>query len=120
MIEAIFFDIDGTLLSFKTHKMTERLQKALIEARKNGIKLFIATGRHVSEMEELEQYPYFDGNITLNGGYCVNKNGVYYKENIIKKMFIIATWFGVFQGLMPLMGFYFMDSVGVYVETIKQ
>lgn len=85
MIEAIFFDIDGTLLSFKTHKMTERLQKGLIEARKNGIKLFIATGRHVSEMEELEQYPYFDGYITLNGGYCFNENGVYYKEPIVKK-----------------------------------
>lgn len=82
MIEAIFFDIDGTLLSFETHKMTQRLQDALIEVRKKGIKLFIATGRHVSEMEELEQYPYFDGYITLNGGYCFNDQGVYYKQPI--------------------------------------
>lgn len=85
MIEAIFFDIDGTLLSFQTHKMTKTLEQALIEVRKKGIKLFIATGRHVSEMEEINQYPLFDGYITLNGCYCYNENGAYFKQPIDAK-----------------------------------
>ena len=33
----------------------------------------------------LPLHPYFDGYITLNGGYCFNENGVYYKEPIVKK-----------------------------------
>jgi len=85
MIEAIFFDIDGTLLSFETHTMTPALQQALIDVRKKGIKLFIATGRHISEMDELKKYPYFDGYITLNGGYCYNDQGPYYKQTIVQK-----------------------------------
>lgn len=85
MIEAIFFDIDGTLLSFETHAMTKALEKALIEVRQKGVKLFIATGRHISEMDELKKYPYFDGFITLNGGYCYNEDGPYYKEAICKQ-----------------------------------
>ncbi len=85
MIEAIFFDIDGTLLSFETHTMTKTLEQALIEVKKKGVKLFIATGRHISEMDELKKYPYFDGYITLNGGYCFNDQQVYYKETICQK-----------------------------------
>jgi len=85
MIEAIFFDIDGTLLSFKTHQMTQALQQALIEVRKKGIKLFIATGRHISEMEEMEKYPFFDGYITLNGGYCFNEKEVYHQVPVSQK-----------------------------------
>lgn len=85
MIEAIFFDIDGTLISFETHKMTEALQNALVKLKENGIKLFIATGRHISEMNELEKYPYFDGYITLNGCYCYNENGPYFTSPISEK-----------------------------------
>lgn len=85
MIEAIFFDIDGTLISFETHQMTEALQNALVKLKENGIKLFIATGRHISEMNELKKYPYFDGYITLNGCYCYNENGTYFTCPIDEK-----------------------------------
>jgi len=46
--------------------------------------------------------------------------GITIKENIVKKALVIALWFGFFQGLMPLLGFYFMDNVGVYIENIKR
>ena len=36
MIKSIFFDVDGTLLSFKTHAMSEKTKEALEEARKKG------------------------------------------------------------------------------------
>ncbi len=45
MIRAIFFDIDGTLLSFQTHQVPESTQRALRLLREQGVKLFVATGR---------------------------------------------------------------------------
>ena len=44
MIKAVFFDIDGTLVSFKTHKLPDSTVRALDLLREKGIKVFIATG----------------------------------------------------------------------------
>lgn len=72
MIKAIFFDIDGTLISSSRPYMSEAVISGLNELKNNGIKLFIASGRHSLELEELklnEQFE-FDGYLLLNGGYC--------------------------------------------------
>ena len=37
MIKAAFFDIDGTLLSFKTHAMPESTKHALRALRERGV-----------------------------------------------------------------------------------
>lgn len=37
MTKAIFFDIDGTLLSMKTHKVPESTKRSLEELRKRGL-----------------------------------------------------------------------------------
>ena len=69
MIKAIFFDIDGTLVSFRTHTVPESTRKALKQLRAQGIKLFIATGRPkllINNLSDLD----FDGYVTLNGAYC--------------------------------------------------
>ena len=71
MIKAIFFDIDGTLLSFKTHSVPPSTVEALSKLKKEGIKLFIATGRTLNEINNLGDLT-FDGYITMNGAYCVN------------------------------------------------
>lgn len=75
MIKAIFFDVDGTLRDFKTGKVSPGTKHALQKARDKGILLFVATGRHVLEMEEsnLLEDLVFDGYITLNGAYCYNE-----------------------------------------------
>ena len=44
MIKALFLDIDGTLVSFETHRVGEPTRNALAEARRRGLLLFIATG----------------------------------------------------------------------------
>lgn len=44
MIKALFFDIDGTLVSFKTHTIAASTMEALRNLRAKGIKVFIATG----------------------------------------------------------------------------
>lgn len=70
MIKAIFFDIDGTLVSFRTHQIADSTLQALDELRKKGIKIFIATGRPKMLMADAVGHIPFDGYITLNGAHC--------------------------------------------------
>lgn len=84
-IKAIFFDIDGTIISFKTHKMPASTLEALHKLRDKDIKLFIATGRHKSLVYFLDDYFKFDAYITLNGQYCYNDKEVIYKNSIAKE-----------------------------------
>ena len=85
MIEAIFFDIDGTLLSLKTHQIPTSTIQALCNLQKKGIKLFIATGRGKENLEVLNDF-LFDGYITLNGQYCFDKNHqIIYKNELDKE-----------------------------------
>lgn len=41
MIKALFFDIDGTLVSFKTHEIPVSTIEALTAAKAKGIHIFI-------------------------------------------------------------------------------
>ena len=45
MTKALFFDIDGTLVSFETHRIPPSTIEALEAAHAKGLKIFIATGR---------------------------------------------------------------------------
>lgn len=82
MIKAVFFDIDGTLISFETHRVPQSAREAIKILRERGIKVFIATGRSAHQFTNLEGI-HFDGYITLNGGYCMtDKNELIYKNVI--------------------------------------
>lgn len=79
MIKAIFFDIDGTLLSHHSQSVPESTKLALKILKEKGIYTFIATGRHISEIKDLPlENLEFEGYITLNGQYCYNRDGVIY------------------------------------------
>ena len=69
MIKAVFFDIDGTLVSFHTHRVSEATRQAIRQLRTQGIKVFIATGRHLQVINNLGDLE-FDGYVTLNGSCC--------------------------------------------------
>ena len=43
MIKALFFDVDGTLVSFNTHDVPESTREALRLAHESGVKIFTAT-----------------------------------------------------------------------------
>lgn len=43
MIKAVFFDIDGTLVSFKTHQVPGSAVRAINSLREKGILVFIVT-----------------------------------------------------------------------------
>ncbi|MDD5862983.1 MAG: Cof-type HAD-IIB family hydrolase [Prevotella sp.] len=71
MIKALFFDIDGTLVSFKTHRIPQSTVDALQRAHDKGVKIFISTGRPVPFINNLGQIePLIDGYITTTGAYC--------------------------------------------------
>jgi Cof subfamily protein (haloacid dehalogenase superfamily) len=73
MIKALFFDIDGTLVSFNTHVIPDSAIDALSEAHNKGIKVFIATGRPkaiINNMSQLDNKGIIDGYVTMNGAYC--------------------------------------------------
>lgn len=85
MIKAVFFDIDGTLLSFNTHRIPESALLALAALRNKGILLFISTGRPYADTAFLREFFRFDGYITLNGQYCLNEKGVIYKRSMARQ-----------------------------------
>ena len=81
MIKAVFFDIDGTLVSFKTHRVPESTVKAIAALRDRGVRVFVASGRPLLSINNLGDLQ-FDGYITLNGGYCIVGERVVYKHSI--------------------------------------
>lgn len=68
---ALFFDIDGTLVSFKTHEIPQSTIKALTQAKANGSRVYIATGRPpliITNLGAIDSL--IDGYITTNGALC--------------------------------------------------
>ena len=71
MIKALFFDIDGTLVSFNTHKIPASTIQAITKAKQQGIQVYISTGRPYSLINNLQEISHLiDGYITVNGAYC--------------------------------------------------
>lgn len=71
MIKALFFDIDGTLVSFDSHTIPQSTISALAQAKSRGLEIYIATGRPraiIDNIGPIEQY--VDGYITANGAFC--------------------------------------------------
>jgi hypothetical protein len=74
-IKAVFFDVDGTLLSHKLNDVPESTRRALRQLRARGVKTLVATGRHMTEYSLLpvSDIP-FDGYLTLNGNLLLDAN----------------------------------------------
>lgn len=86
-IKAIFFDIDGTIRSFKTKTIPENTANTLRKLKEKGIKIFIATGRapfHTTFLNDLLDFK-FDGYITINGQYCYLESGEVLNDKILSK-----------------------------------
>ncbi len=85
MVKSLFFDIDGTLVSFRTHRIPASTIEALTAARQRGVKIFIATGRPrliINNLGALEERGLIDGYVTMNGAYCFVGDEVLHKGAI--------------------------------------
>ncbi len=83
-VSAVFFDIDGTLLSHSTGQVPQSARDAIAEMQGKGVKAIICTGRDIGEVEKLPltDIP-FDGYLTLNGNLCLDKNKKMFAGNPI-------------------------------------
>lgn len=52
-IKAVFFDVDGTLISHRKHAVPVSTIRVIARLRKQGILTFVATGRHPIELKKL-------------------------------------------------------------------
>lgn len=84
MIQAAFFDIDGTLLSNKTgHVIPQGTKDALVELRRRGVKCCICSGRPKAQLPWCirDGFPGFEGGfdayVVLTGSMCYDADGVY-------------------------------------------
>ena len=69
MIKTLFLDIDGTLLSFETHRIPLSAVRAIEQAQAKGVKVIISTGRALPLVRLVEGIKP-DGYITNNGCAC--------------------------------------------------
>lgn len=69
MTKAIFFDIDGTLLSYRSHQVLPSTIEAFRMLHKKGIRTFVSSGRPLVLIPPMPVH--FDGYITVNGGFCL-------------------------------------------------
>jgi len=84
MIKAVFFDIDGTLVSFKTHRIPQSTLDAVHAIRQKGIKVFVATGRprpFINNIAGLE----YDGIMSVNGASIVLADGTVVTHKPVEK-----------------------------------
>lgn len=73
-IKAIFFDIDGTLVRNGLTEPDPEVIESLSRVRRNGVKIFIASGRHMEWIVNLGSLK-VDGYVTTNGSMCVGPDG---------------------------------------------
>lgn len=115
MYNAAFFDVDGTLQSFTTKSVPPSAIKALGILRNKGLKVFLATGRHKSELKTVREHFEFDAYITLNGQYCFDNDGVYHRLCMDRDDVAIAVAQAK-QGLYPC---YFVEENRKYVNEVN-
>ena len=85
--KAVFFDLDGTLLSHQTNQIPASALEAIRQLRSRGILVFLATGRHKTQIETLPQFRNleYDGAVALNGGYCYDAGGRIFHNPICRE-----------------------------------
>lgn len=78
----LFFDIDGTLLSEKTHTVPQSAKEALKKAKEKGHLIFINTGRPISTIDQEIHDLQPDGYICGCGTYITYHNQVIYHHQL--------------------------------------
>lgn len=82
MIKAVFFDIDGTLVPWKSGRIPASVFESVAALRRKGILCFVATGRSPFEISagHLIDGLDFDGYLLNNGELGVDADGtVFYR-----------------------------------------
>ena len=80
----VFVDIDGTILSHSKGRVPDSTERAIKKLQEKGIKVVIASGRDINEINKLPlDHIKFDGYLTLNGNICLDENKKMFAGNEI-------------------------------------
>ena len=88
----LFFDIDGTLYD-SNKQLPASAKEAVIEAKRNGHEVFIATGRAPFMIEDVLKELEIDSYICFNGQYVVYKNEVVSHSEIDQEQLKLVSLF---------------------------
>lgn len=110
--KAIFFDIDGTLVSFKTKSVPASAKTAINQLRNKGIKVIISTGRAFYDIDNLGDLE-FDGYITANGACCIDAKGGIISQYLLSKESLNKFAFYLEENPVPCA---FMTNNGNYIN----
>ncbi|EOS60300.1 cof-like hydrolase [Firmicutes bacterium M10-2] len=101
-IQAIFFDIDGTLYDHEAKQIPQKHMQMLHELKKKGIKICLCSGRAWPLLENLHIHDVieWDGYVCGNGSYVYDKDrNVLFKHILpkesVKQMFDLARAQGI-------------------------
>ena len=84
VIKAVFFDVDGTLLSIESNQVPDSAKEAVKKLRQNGILAVVATARHMTDLEKMPVKDMdFDGYIVVNGQLICDSDHKVYAGNPI-------------------------------------
>ena len=85
MIKAVFCDVDNTLTSTITRTIPARALEAIEKARRNGVKVFVATGRQTRTYEEgkILHGIALDGYVAVNGQLCYVPDGTIIHKDVL-------------------------------------
>lgn len=111
--QAVFFDADGTLLSFKTHQVLPSTLEAIEALHEKGILCILATGRPLYGFDENLDLDLFDAYVTFNGSLCIDHQGTALIDNPMDPDDVAACVSQVEQGLYPCL---FMENNRFYVS----
>lgn len=103
--KALFFDVDGTLLSEITHEVPQSAVQAIRKARKKGHLVFINSGRVICHIGPIRDLVEADGYLCGCGTYIVVEGEVLYSHRIphergvqLKKEILAHGFDGVLEG----------------------
>ncbi|MDF2538902.1 MAG: HAD-superfamily hydrolase, subfamily [Herbinix sp.] len=78
----LFFDIDGTILSHRTSKISDSTKAAIKQAQSNGHLVFINTGRTLAELDENITNIGFDGYVCGCGTYITYHDEILHQTTL--------------------------------------
>lgn len=85
LMSALFYDIDGTIISDITKKIPESAIEALKRAKENGHQIFVNTGRTICSVPPMIKKIEFDGFLCGCGTYILYEGQVLMAHNIPKE-----------------------------------
>lgn len=84
MSKIVFFDIDGTLLDHDKN-LPSTAKEAILELKKNGVYVAIATGRAPFMFESLRKELEIESFVSFNGQYVVFEEEVLYENPLMEQ-----------------------------------